>query len=155
MDDMCQQPVLRCEMRRASMNSSPASAPRPLPHARNPAPAACHSLFPLPAAACKEEPVAIHRERFTTNVTRTDGKNQQRETQHMTTNDLATGTDAAWQNQNGAPAPTWPGGVRRECRTRLGVSRPPGQGRKLTRAAVGGRKRRFGGVEFPSGSRSS
>jgi hypothetical protein len=31
--------------------------------------------------------------------------------------------------RDGAPAPTWPGGVRRGGRTRLGVSRPPGQGR--------------------------
>ena len=138
---MCKQSVPQCETRRAPTNSSPASTPRPSPCARNPVPAACHSLFPLPAAACKEEPVAIHRERFTTNVTRTDGKTQRRETLHMTTKNLATGTDAARQNQNGAPAPTWPGGVRRGSRTRLGVSRPPGQGRKLTRAAVGRWKR--------------
>ena len=155
---MCQQLLLRRDARCAPSDALPASAPRPPPRLRNPAPAACLPIFPLPAAGGKEDRwLSTEKDLLSTaNIKQSDGHNRGRKTRHMATHDLATRADATGYIQNGAPAPTWPGGVRRGGRIRLGGSPPPGD-RMFARCVPrrGGKSVLSWGVGVSSGSRSS
>ena len=106
--------------------------------------------LPLPAAAYKEDRWLSTENDMQRNSgrTQTDWRKRQRKTtrkiEHMARTQHRRSDDPS--------VPTWPGGVRRGGCSSVGVPCPPGQGRKLTRAAVGRWKRRSGGVEVSSGS---